>query len=65
MEVVIDSSMCHQAEKLDDLLKKRGIGIDKVLNFDVPDSTLVRHIKWSTHFCFKTDDCMMYVQDAV
>ena len=32
---------CQQAEKLDDLLKKRGIGIDRVLNFDVPDSTLV------------------------
>lgn len=31
-----------QAEKLDELLQKRGIGIDKVLNFDVPDSTLVR-----------------------
>ena len=33
-------AMC-QAEKLDELLKKRGIGIDRVLNFDVPDSTLV------------------------
>lgn len=30
-----------QAEKLDELLKKRGIGIDRVLNFDVPDSILV------------------------
>lgn len=32
---------CLQAEKLDELLKKRGIAIDRVLNFDVPDSTLV------------------------
>ena len=31
----------QQAEKLDELLKKRGIAIDRVLNFDVPDSTLV------------------------
>ena len=31
----------QQAEKLDELLKKRGIAIERVLNFDVPDSTLV------------------------
>ena len=39
---------CQQAEKLDDLLEKRGIGIDRVLNFDVPDSTLVGLIFVST-----------------
>ncbi|CAK0784214.1 hypothetical protein CVIRNUC_007418 [Coccomyxa viridis] len=33
-----------QAEKLDELLKKRGIAIDRVLNFDVPDSTLVERV---------------------
>ena len=30
-----------QAEKLDGLLEKRGITIDRVLNFVVPDSVLV------------------------
>ena len=35
--------MCPaQAEKLDGLLAHRGIGIDRVLNFSVPDSVLVR-----------------------
>lgn len=30
-----------QAEKLDDMLGKHGNSIDKVLDFDVPDATLV------------------------
>ena len=37
------ASMCAaQAEKLDSLLAHRGIGIDRVLNFSVPDTVLVR-----------------------
>lgn len=35
-------SHCLQAKKLDDMLAKRGQAIDKVLNFQVPDSLLVR-----------------------
>lgn len=31
-----------QAEKLDEMLHKKGTGIDKVLDFQVPDSLLVR-----------------------
>ena len=38
---VLKTAAVQQAEKLDELLKKRGIAIDRVLNFDVPDSTLV------------------------
>lgn len=30
-----------QAQKLDEMLSKRGQNIDKVLNFQVPDSVLV------------------------
>ena len=30
-----------QAQKLDDLLAHRGIAIDRVLDFEVPDSVLV------------------------
>lgn len=33
-----------QAQKLDEMLKKRGQEIDKVLNFSVPDSVLVERI---------------------
>lgn len=43
-EGLCESCQCLQAEKLDELLKKRGIAIDRVLNFDVPDSTLVSAI---------------------
>ena len=46
-EWVVSFGKCQQAEKLDELLGKRGIGIDKVLNFDVPDSTLVRSLALS------------------
>ena len=43
-----------QAEKLDQMLGKHGNSIDKVLDFDVPDATLVRllqlyHNVW--HVC--------------
>jgi len=33
-----------QAEMLDSMLQKRGVGIDKVLNFLVPDETLVERV---------------------
>jgi adenylate kinase len=33
-----------QAEKLDEMLKARGASIDKVLNFNVPDSLLVERV---------------------
>jgi adenylate kinase len=33
-----------QAKKLDDMLGKRGTGIDKVINFEVPDSLLVERV---------------------
>lgn len=32
-----------QAEKLDEMLQKKGTGVDHVLSFEVPDSVLVRH----------------------
>lgn len=32
----------EQAKKLDEMLQKKGTEIDKVLDFDVPDSLLVR-----------------------
>ena len=32
-----------QAEKLDEMLHHQGNAIDKVLDFEVPDATLVRH----------------------
>ena len=34
--------MPWQAQKLDEMLQKRGTAIDRVLNFMVPDSVLVR-----------------------
>ncbi len=41
-----------QAQKLDGMLAKQGVAIDKVLDFQVPDSLLVRemHVSsaWST-----------------
>lgn len=33
-----------QAQKLDAMLRQRAVGIDKVLNFDVPDSLLVERV---------------------
>jgi adenylate kinase len=33
-----------QAKKLDEMLKCRGITVDKVLNFKVPDSMLVERV---------------------
>mmetsp|Transcript_7433 Transcript_7433/g.14041 ORF Transcript_7433/g.14041 Transcript_7433/m.14041 type:complete len:240 (+) Transcript_7433:64-783(+) len=33
-----------QAQKLDEILSKKGMGIDKVLNFEVPDSVLVERV---------------------
>ena len=42
-----------QAEKLDGLLAHRGIGIDRVLNFSVPDSVLVRFVL--------LERCCMYI----
>lgn len=50
-----------QAQKLDEMLAKRGQAIDKVLNFDVPDSLLVERVtgRWvrqllgaSAHTCW-------------
>ncbi|KAK9811441.1 hypothetical protein WJX72_003964 [[Myrmecia] bisecta] len=33
-----------QAQKLDEMLQTKGTGVDKVLNFDVPDSLLVERV---------------------
>ena len=54
-ECLCKACHCLQAEKLDELLKKRGIAIDRVLNFDVPDSTLVSAL----HCLFSAESCML------
>ena len=38
-----------QAEKLDEMLQKRGAHIDNVLNFNVPEEILVS-LHWTFHF---------------
>ncbi len=50
--------MLVQAQKLDGLLEKRGIAIDRVLNFMVPDSVLVR---FSVSACIRQNlgTCML------
>ena len=38
-----------QAEKLDEMLRKKGTSVDQVLNFEVPDSVLVRSCSNASH----------------
>ncbi len=35
-----------QAQKLDEMLQKKGTSVDNVLNFDIPDSVLVKPIPY-------------------
>lgn len=50
-----------QAHKLDEMLAKRAQSIDKVLDFEVPDSVLVSHVRGSTHACMGGDACFIVV----
>jgi adenylate kinase family enzyme len=38
-------SAVPQAKMLDDMLAKKGVSVDKVLDFQVPDSVLVERIE--------------------